>query len=1706
MKSLRTLLFLVLASSSPLALAGDADWFVVSGDDGTPIAGASVTLRPETAAKPVTTSTDASGRIQVPSDLEGSFTIEVRAKGFGRTASGPHPFSHQIQGLKGATLQLFREARITGVVVCDGAPVAKRRVTAHGPISAEATTASDGTFEIAGLPPGAYSVYVDWKGFVAPMGQQAVIQSGGTASQRFELTRGQEIRGIVTLPDGRPVSRVSIATTQGPGYGYTVSGADGSFRISNLVPGRYSVNFWAEGLDNASIRDIDTGRGEALKVVMEPLPPQMEVFSNRRVFAHKEKVTVSLRSLRIDKVRVEAYAVPMDSLVDASAHFSIPSQPPEGAKPVFAIDHAIAYKRPMSWKYEELPIPLKAPGAYLVVVTGPAGPRTLPILISDLGLIVKRAPGEVLAWAVHLGTGAPYPGVRVRVGSADGAGSSGTSDASGLFRATTTEAENVEVTADDGAEIAHVAAPLAPGATGTLKAYVYTDRPVYRPGQHVYWKAIVRRETEEGHAVPGGEPVTVRVRDSQGQLLSESAETLTAMGSITGNLELGSEPPLGLYEIEVDHRGETATGNFKVFEYRKPEFKVEVATDRDRYSPGDSVNLTIRGQYHFGAPLSGTSASWVVYATPFDVDADYYEWGGEDYDAGYGQLVASNVATLGPDGTALASFVVPPLSGDMHLQIEAVVTDASNRSVTGRASTIASRGEFTLAVRANSWVLMPDNAATLVAKASSFSGAPVATSVEMEVHRRAWDSTGRRWTDGVAFRDGAHTSGDGVATIATPPLSQGYYSVVATAHDAGGRAIQARSWFWVADRDWGGVAEEVGALEIVPDKASYKPGEMARVLIHGVPPNGTVLVTEERDRVASAQVLSAHGSMLLVEVPITEADAPNIYLAASTVFQGTHKVRAVPIHVTSSARSLSIAVTPDRPTYRPGDRATVDVAVTDGYGRPVAAEVSLGVVDEAIYQISEELAPDIFKFFHGQRPNRVSTVYSFEQSLQGGADKDSKERSRRNFKDTAFWAPSLATDATGHARVTFDWPDNLTTWRFTARAVTRDTAVGWVKTTALVTKELVSRIHAPRFFTSGDRVEVTVVCNDRSAKPRQLAVSLKAEGAGVLDGSSTQDRAAGPSAEERFSWTLRVNGPGAVRLSARVRDAASASERPEDNEDAMEITLPVVPFGKPFTVVANGTLDDGRPEDEVSLLVPAGAIPQSVKTGVTLNPGVASVAFSSLDDLIGYPYGCAEQTMSRFLPTVIATQVASSMGASLGPKAGEVPRMVAQGTQKLYGYQHQDGGWGWWTDDATHPYMTAYVTWGLWNAKKAGYPIDADRLERGLVSTEAQLSAETDPNTRAFMLHTLAVAGRADRDAAIALFAERAKLSDYGRGLLITVLSSAGERERAATLRSELEARANLGGATEKPGSAELAHWEAETFEHGWMKNSVEATAYAMRGILASDPGSAAADRAARWLVLNRKGTSWHTTKDSAAAVFALMDFTQKREPEPNARLALRVDGKKAQQVTFKGWSTAGTQAPIALPALASGSHKLTIERDGKGRVFYAARVTGVTEAASIAPEGSALRVTRAYRIAERVPEGPGRFRIDTRPVNGPIVAGTLIQVELTIAAGEDTEYVMVEDPLPAGFEVESEEKPPAPECEECEDWGEELPYSHREDRDEKVAFFETSLAKGSLTLTYLMKAETAGSFRVLPTRVEAMYTPGVEGHGASDAFEVLAR
>ena len=152
---------------------------------------------------------------------------------------------------------------------------------------------------------------------------------------------------------------------------------------------------------------------------------------------------------------------------------------------------------------------------------------------------------------------------------------------------------------------------------------------------------------------------------------------------------------------------------------------------------------------------------------------------------------------------------------------------------------------------------------------------------------------------------------------------------------------------------------------------------------------------------------------------------------------------------------------------------------------------------------------------------------------------------------------------------------------------------------------------------------------------------------------------------------------------------------------------------------------------------------------LSVDASLASTVLTALDDLAGYPYGCVEQTMSRFLPTVVVADAFKEINAPVSEATKtKLPDMVAKGLQRLYSFQHSDGGWGWWENDNTNPYMTAYVVYGLALAEKAGYNIDKGYLDRGINSIKSQLSNNNtiDETTLAYMLYSIAVAKGIDEE------------------------------------------------------------------------------------------------------------------------------------------------------------------------------------------------------------------------------------------------------------------------------------------------------------------------------------------------------------------------
>jgi uncharacterized protein YfaS (alpha-2-macroglobulin family) len=730
-----------------------------------------------------------------------------------------------------------------------------------------------------------------------------------------------------------------------------------------------------------------------------------------------------------------------------------------------------------------------------------------------------------------------------------------------------------------------------------------------------------------------------------------------------------------------------------------------------------------------------------------------------------------------------------------------------------------------------------------------------------------------------------------------------------------------------------------------------------------------------------------------------------------------------------------------------------------------------------------------FRGFAGEKPlDLASTKPSYQLADFKNEDQTVQPMIRKEFKDTAYWQPAAVTGNDGRATVKFRLPDNLTTWRATARAVTNDLKVGVTKSKVISRKDVILRLETPRFITQGDTVTLSGIVHNYLKQPKSTQISIAVNGAQLI-GPAQKTVTINQQGEHRLDWQISTQQTGQITLLAKALTNTES--------DAVELTLDVVPRGLHQTQVERWVTTDDTAEQQFSLEVPANADMNSRRLRVEVAPSIAGTLFGALDYLTTFPYGCTEQTMSSFLPNIIVSRSLKEFRSASIRNNNDLKAKVEQGRDRLYAFQHEDGGWGWWKDDKSDPFMTAYVINGLTLAKQAGYDVDDNRREHGRSQLQWMLDSLTDldTGTRAYMIYVLADSGGLDNRHLEKLFSERESLQPYDRAMLALALSAQKMDHRAQQVAQEIEQTAQVSKAS--------AFWEGkQTIHHGTSdKNRTEGTAMSLRALSRIKPQSSLLPLAARWLVAERQnGYYWSSTKDTAFAIYGLIDYLKvSRELTPSYDLEVYVNG---ETVVADHISDAGAAQTFVLnrkgSAVGATNHVRIVKR-GKGTLYFSSAVDYYTNDENVAARSSSeLSVSREY-YRLKVDRVSYQLKWETVPLMGEIHSGDLIVVKLHIQ-GQPARRLMLEDPIPAGAEqldafrelgLNNTER-------QWSDW-----FSAREFRDRRTVFFLDHF-DGDATFQYVLRVQVPGDFVAAPARVELMYEPWKNANTATRRFTFL--
>ncbi|TEU13439.1 MAG: hypothetical protein E3J21_18660, partial [Anaerolineales bacterium] len=1423
------------------------------------------------------------------------------------------------------------------------------------------------------------------------------------------------------------------------------------------------------------------------------------------------------------------------------------------------------------------------PGLYYLEVTAPEvaergrKPSRVMMVVSGLNLALKQSQTEALVWATDLKSGQVVADLPVSFWDEFDSLGQGKTGRDGvlqieyekrdtwapIFAFAGEQGEDDFAVAmnrwDDGISPWEFNLP-AESYSEPYSAHFYTDRAIYRPGQTVYFKGILRTDDDARYSLPEGvKSLEVTINDDQGKELYKEKLPLNEMGTLHSELALSEEASLGYYSISAQLGEQWFGTGFQVAEYRKPEFQVAVETDRDEYVQGDDIAVSVEATYYFGGPVADADVRWTVLTNDYffrwtgrgRYDFTDYDWTQYRYYGPQGEFVTEGEGTT--DAQGRFTFKVPADIADKILSqaftIEAAVTDVNDQQVASRTDAIVHKGFFYIGLAPQAYVGKVDEEQKVDVITVDWESEPAPRKdLTVVFYQHKWYSVWEEGEDGRFYWKSTvedtpvltttvTTDKEGKAVAAFTPEKGGVYKIAASGEDEQGNEIRSSTYLWVSGYEFiNWRRENHDRIDLVTDKKSYDVGDTAQILIPS-PYAGPVkaLLTIERGHIMEHKLLTLETNSDLIEVPIRPEYTPNVYVSVvivkgmdETEPLASFKIGYAALPVSTEEKELQLTIKPDKDVeagehYGPRETVTYDILATDHRGKGVEAEMSLQLVDLSVLALADMPGADIVEHFWRERNLGVWTgttlVLSVDRlNLQvapeakgGGGGPGAEGVVRRRFPDTAYWNPAVMTDKDGKAQVSVELPDNLTTWRLGAKAITADTQVGLTDVDVISTKDLLVRPVAPRFFVIGDEAELSAIVHNNSDKAIEAEVALKAEGVEVKGEAQTVEVPAHDKA--KVSWSTVVQNAAGLQIRQEQEEVKLLfSAEGGGLSDAVEIVLPVYHYSTPEVVATAGQVEEDERRIEVVAL-PRRYDPTQGELTVEVDPSLAAGMRDGLKFLEHFPYECIEQTVSRFLPNVMTYRALKDLGVENEELEAKLPQQVSIGLQRIYARQHYDGGWGWWLADDSNRYLTAYVLFGLNEAQRAGFAVEEDVMERAAsflkdnLIRPADVKAPYQGNTQAFILYVLAEYGQGDLGRTVALYQHRQLLSNYGQAYLALALDilDPKEKTRVDSLLSDLTSAAIV--------SATGAHWEEETIDYWTMNTNTRSTAIVLDALARLAPESGLAPNAVRWLMVARKEGHWETTQETVWSIIALTDWmVATGELEADYSYQVTLNGETIMEGVANQDNLDEPQKIQVEVAdlLQDVSNQVALERlpptadqTGEGRLWYSMYLRYFLPVEDVKALNRGVIVARQYTLVD----DPDQF------VDGAQV-GDVIKVKLTVIAPNDLHYVVVEDPLPAGCEaLDTSLKTTsivgeAPEVRRVTDrmwdwgWGWWW-FSHTELRDEKVVLFSTYLRKGTYEYTYLMRASVPGQFLVMPSVAYEFYFPEVFGRSDGGKFTV---
>lgn len=1223
-----------------------------------------------------------------------------------------------------------------------------------------------------------------------------------------------------------------------------------------------------------------------------------------------------------------------------------------------------------------------------------------------------------------------------------------------------------------------------------INGYIYTERGVYRPGDQVFVSIIARNNNEP---LLDGQPINITVYDPTGVKYIENDTIKDGKnGFYAYNFKTDVSAKTGLWKVEVNIGNEVFVKDISVETVVPNNIKVQLNIPDDAKMSDEASDWSISANYLFGEPAKNLkyNLNFDIREEPvsFEKYKDYAftvpsSYGFYDSKFLNGTLDSSGYSEISPDFSDL-SFS----SLNMLVDVTANVISDGGRNITARKYFKLKKFDTYIGIENTDTYRKPGSTLNLKAICVTEDGNELVSGKTLKY--RIYSNNHYWWWDYSDYNDfvrsfksdknttlieeGEFVTSD-VPTLLnnTLPDAENIYVEIEDETTGQVTAVSLQSSEWIDSS----ITKKVETLNLSLDKNKYKVGDVAKVNYKSVIGSKAIITLEKNGKIINQFYKDTDNTNMSFDLSITKDMAPNIYVYISLIQDYKTKDNdrplrlygIVPVIVEDDDTKIDLSV--DAPEQiRPNEKFTVKIKNNKNY----KVDYTIAVVDEGLLDITAFKTPSPWEHFFKKLASKIMMYDNFSeviempygeinQVLKVGGDEgliDELARKRRlkelgledaeRFDPVSLYKGILTTDENGEASVDFEMPNYMGQVRIMVVAA-NDNSYGSVEKNMLVKAPIILEPTIPRTLKTNDKISVpvSVFAIDEVGSEAEVYFTF---------GSNKQSKKVPlKKGDKQIVYFDEQVGNEIGKSNITVGVKSSTYNYENTVSIAVNSNNPVIEVSKNDELNGKQTIEYTQDSDYVK-----GTVDSYIIVSNKMLLGIDN----RLNELIRYPYGCAEQTTSSVFPQLFIDKLSTSKEYNKKDIVDNINASIS----RLKLFQLSNGAFSYWPgDNRISEWTTNYIGHFLIYAKKNGYYIPDSMYDKWLDYTMTKVRgtnivSDHDIEWKNYALYLLALSGNQNISEMNYMFENfyNDRMSDSSKMYLAAAYKLVGQDNTANSISS------NINMDSIKKSYEELNKKDRNYYDYSFGSEIREIAVYLDCYYTINGKRD---DDAFNEILNSMRTNNWMSTQTTAYALIALSNASNSNNNSDEIKGSIEIDGKKTEYKTNNQYTL----------KIDEGSKSIKVSPGSEGMTY----VNYYFE--SIPLNNTVSDYSDGFAIERKFYDNEGKT-IDAKNTKSGEKFWMEVLINPKSSNINEVDNMVINQIIPSGWEIDNLRVTDSKMPKWIEDKTKDVEVSYLDIRDDRVMWFFDYKGNKSCSFFIKVNAVTKGEYDFPGTTLEAMY------------------